>query len=297
MRPPSSTELSTPPANPNGDGKKFVPTWDKVKKTIYKIEGFESGLAILKAIAWIVTIILLHTYCCTLDWFALMGFLSQRYRSFANLEKGYLHLKLIYTNLWFVKGIFLDTETNGLNWNKHNIFEIAFVICDLGTGERIATFSSLIELSDEEWGKSDPESLKFTGITREDLVHGHSRDHVQKEMLACFKSHGIRRGRAIYICQNPSFDRLFFSTLVNIELQEELLLPYTWLDLASMFWTRQIKNGLRPDQIGLSKDMIARHYKLGPEKKPHRALAGVEHLMLCYEKVIGYPLKDKQYPN
>lgn len=58
FQPQSSTELATPPLTPRTAGNQFVPTWDKVKDTIYKIESFESGMAILKVIAWIVTVAL-----------------------------------------------------------------------------------------------------------------------------------------------------------------------------------------------------------------------------------------------
>ena len=81
--------------------------------------------------------------------------------------------------------------------------------------------------------------------------------------------------KALFICQNPSFDRLFFTKIVPTLIQEERLFPYNWLDLASMHWARCIREGALIQEIGLSKDLIARHYAISPEDKPHRALNGV----------------------
>ena len=189
----------------------------------------------------------------------------------------------------FMKGIFLDTETNGLDWERHSILEIAFVICDLNSGKRIETFSSLIKPTEDEWARGDPISLEFTGITKSEVERGLEKARAQKEIITIFKSHGIERGSSLFICQNPAFDRLFFSKLIPVTLQENILLPYNWLDLASMYWAKQIEEGADLDQIGLSKDRIARHYKVPPEARPHRALNGVEHLLLCYERVVGFP--------
>ena len=190
-----------------------------------------------------------------------------------------------------MKGIFLDTETNGLDWERHSILEIAFIVLNLGTGAHIETYASLIQINEDEFARSDPKSLEFTGITKGDLANGKTRDRVCKEIISICQSHGLKRGEATFICQNPSFDRLFFSSLISPSLQEQLSLPYTWLDLASMYFAREIARGAKPEQIGLSKDRIATHFKLPPEKRPHRALAGVEHLILCYEKVVGFPLR------
>lgn len=188
-----------------------------------------------------------------------------------------------------IKGIFLDTETNGLDWNKHQILEIAFILVDLATGKQIDRYASMIQLTKDEWDESDPTSLKFTGITFEDSLQGKTKEMVRRDILHFFHSHGLKRGKALFICQNPSFDRIFFSSLIDVPTQEACFFPYNWLDLASMFWARQIANGFSDDKIFLSKDSIAHFFHIPPEEKPHRALAGVMHLILCYEKLVGFP--------
>jgi len=190
-------------------------------------------------------------------------------------------------------GIFLDTETNGLNFRKHHILEIAFKIIHLKTGAEIASFQTMIFQPIEVWDASDKVSLKVNGIEWETIQNGISEKEAADEIIKIFTAHHIHRGKAVFICQNPSFDRSFFSSLVPTETQEELQWPYHWLDLASMHWSlallnhREKKSPL-PWDIGISKDRIAAFYKIKPEERPHRAMNGVDHLIACYQKIVGF---------
>jgi len=193
-----------------------------------------------------------------------------------------------------VLGIFLDTETNGLNARKHKIIEIAYKIIDVNTGELKDQFEAMIFQSSEDWKYSDPESLQINDFTWEKVSAGQKTPVVAEGIKASFSRNGIKRGNAVFICQNPSFDRIFFSQLIDADVQEKLLWPYHWLDLASMYWADCItkaKSGqsLLPWETGFSKDKIARALRLPPEEKPHRAMNGVDHLLLCYEAVVGFP--------
>lgn len=188
-------------------------------------------------------------------------------------------------------GVFLDTETNGLNWQMHDILEIALEIVNLSTGEVLDSYSSFIQMTREEWEKGNKKSLAYTGISYEDLKEGKPKKSVKTDILNLFKKYSIQRGQAVFICQNPTFDRIFFSKLIDVEIQDRFLLPYNWLDLASMHWSKEIGNGTLPSSIELAKDKIAANFNIPPEKKPHRAIQGVKHLIECYEKVIGFPLK------
>lgn len=191
-------------------------------------------------------------------------------------------------------GIFLDSETNGLNPQKHRIIEIAFQIIDVLTGELKDTFQSIISVSEEEWKKSDSESLQVNGFKWEELMNGASPAAAADKIRHLFLKNEIKRGEAVFICQNPSFDRVFFSQLINADEQEKLLWPYHWLDLASMYWAEAIKKGASstgnyPWETGYSKDKIATTYQLPKEAQPHRAMNGVNHLLLCYRSVVGFP--------
>lgn len=193
-------------------------------------------------------------------------------------------------------GVFLDTEANGLNPSLHKILEIGLKILDLSTGETISSFESVVFISVEDWEKSDPASLEINGFTYEKVKAGSNVEVVSEEILDIFKKNKIIRNEAVFICQNPSFDRNFFTQLIDIKTQEKILLPYHWLDLASMYWSIAIKesekNGeLLPWVTGYTKDKIAKHFGIESEAQPHRAINGVNHLIECYEKVVGFPSK------
>ena len=190
-------------------------------------------------------------------------------------------------------GIFLDTEANGLNPHVHVVLEIACKIVDLTNGAEKASFEALVRPSHEAWALSDPESLQVTGFTWEEAQRGQECSDVARQIIELFTRHKIRRKEAVFICQNPSFDRVFFTQIVSVEQQEALKWPYHWLDLASMHWALALQGARQrgeplPWQTGLSKDSIAGRYGIAPEGKPHRAMNGVRHLMACYAAVVGW---------
>ena len=195
-------------------------------------------------------------------------------------------------------GIFLDTETNGLNPKKHRILEIAYVIIDLTSKTVIDEYQTLICPTEEDWKNSDLESLKVNGFTWDEVKHGKIEKNVHEHIVQSFTKLGIKRKKAVFICQNPSFDRHFFSKLVDTDIQEGLQWPYHWLDLASMYFSIAMQkakqeHGEFPWDTGLSKDHIASYLGLPAEKKPHRAMNGVKHLIKCYEAIVGFPFDLK----
>ncbi|MGB7977559.1 MAG: 3'-5' exonuclease [Chlamydiales bacterium] len=191
-------------------------------------------------------------------------------------------------------GVFLDTETNGLNSQIHRIVELAFQIVDLTSGALKEEYQTLIAPSIEAWEKSDQESLRINGFTWNEVSKGKTARHASQTIIDVFTRCGVRRKKAVFICQNPSFDRIFFSQLIDPDTQELLSWPYHWLDLASMYWALSIRKakenmGPFPWETGISKDLIAAQYKLPGEAKPHRAMNGARHLLQCYEAVVGFP--------
>lgn len=191
-------------------------------------------------------------------------------------------------------GIFLDTETNGLNSEIHRTIEIAFKIIDLYSGEEKDTYHSIVSQGEVVWEKSNLKSLEINGFTFAEIQRGKEEKIVSNEIINLFEKHKINNSNAVFICQNPSFDRVFFTQLVNSDTQDLLSWPYHWLDLASMYWAIAIKKSNQnhnffPWETGFSKDLIAAFYKIEEEKKPHRAMNGVNHLILCYKAVVGFP--------
>ena len=62
-------------------------------------------------------------------------------------------------------------------------------------------------------------------LTFDMLKEGKEESLVGDEIINLFKKHHIDRTNAVYICQNPSFDRSFFAQLVDPEIQESNLWP------------------------------------------------------------------------
>ncbi len=48
-------------------------------------------------------------------------------------------------------GVFLDTETSGLDPFVHVPLEIAFIIVNLCTGQELVSYETLLQVSDEAW--------------------------------------------------------------------------------------------------------------------------------------------------
>ncbi len=199
-------------------------------------------------------------------------------------------------------GIFLDSETNGLNPQKNRIIEIAFKIIDLYTGIINEDYHSVVAQPDNVWKQSNLKSLEITGFTFDDMKQGKTESKVANDIINIFEKANINNENAVFICQNPSFDRTFFSQLIDADMQDTLNWPYHWLDLASMYWAISMKkvkieNNLFPWQTGFSKDLIASTYNLPTEQQPHRAMNGVNHLILCYKAVVGFPYIEKKFSN
>lgn len=186
-----------------------------------------------------------------------------------------------------MKAIFLDIETTGLDSCKHCVVDIAFKIFDLTTSKEVVAYQSLIKQSKECWEKRDPMSIEINGFTWEMVQQGKECEVVAKEITEILNGVGVKRGEAVYICQNPAFDRAFFNQIIEVYTQESFLWPYHWLDLASMYWVSLIRGGKMPEKVELSKNAIAESFNLPIEKRPHTANSGVDHLIECYQAVLG----------
>lgn len=189
-----------------------------------------------------------------------------------------------------MKGIFLDLETTGLDPSQHCPIDIALKVIDLSSGATIGSYQSLLKVLPDQWERRDPVSIEVNGYSLAQLEKGKDTEQVFKEIIQLFQQLKIARGSAVFICQNPAFDRSFFTQIVPVYTQESLNWPYHWLDLASMYWTKIVEDYTKrlapcPESINLSKNSIAKHYNIPPEQSPHLAMNGVEHLIACYQAV------------
>ncbi len=191
-------------------------------------------------------------------------------------------------------GIFLDIEATGLDSRKHRILELAFKVVSLSSKEIVATYNSIVKQPESVWEQRDLNSIEVNGFSWERMQEGKEEKQVREEVIDLLCGLKIGRGKAVFICQNPSFDRAFFAQMVEPYKQEELQWPYHWLDLASMYWAIEVQTHsadrhFNYSRIPLSKDGMARSMKLKAEAKPHNAMNGVEHLLLCYHTLLKTP--------
>lgn len=196
-----------------------------------------------------------------------------------------------------MQAIFLDIETTGLDCTRHCPIDVALEVVDMTTYQRKARYESLIKQPLSVWERADPASLLINGYTFEAISSGKECSQAGKEIIDLFTSLGVERGKSVFICQNPAFDRGFFMQLVDVYTQEKLHWPYHWLDFASMYWALLIKqtrqlNTQFPVKLNLSKNEIAKVFNLPEETTPHRAMQGVQHLISCYEAVFGLQFHD-----
>ena len=196
-----------------------------------------------------------------------------------------------------MQAIFLDMETTGLDPTKHRAIDVACKVVDISAGEVKGGYQSVIKVSPEAWARRDPVSIEINGFNWELVSSGKETAQVSQEIIDFFTGLKIVRGKAVFVCQNPGFDRAFFAQLIDVYTQERLLWPYHWLDLASMYWALLVQQNQRngtafPESINLSKNEIARANQLPPEQQPHRSMNGVNHLILCYEAVLGLKFKS-----
>lgn len=196
-----------------------------------------------------------------------------------------------------MKGVFLDIETTGLDFVDHVPLDIGVVIVDLHNMLCVATYSSLIRCYSVHWAKADKQALEVNGFNIDNHIAEKEHSEVGKELLSFFLENGIVRGEAVFICQNPSFDRIFLDKLLPQRKMNEFKLPYHWLDLASMYWIKAMDlskpvNGHslpKHSSISLSKDTIASMLGIPPEGKPHKAIQGAQHLFECYRALVNSP--------
>ena len=191
-------------------------------------------------------------------------------------------------------GIFLDIETSGLDPFNHKILEIAIKLINLKNGSLEGEYESIALQTKETWKKRDLNSIAVNGFTWELIQTGKALNEIHSEIISLFLKANINRDNSVFICQNPSFDRMFFVQLISTYEQEKKNWPYHWLDLASMHWAFAVKNH-EPKKnnylqsIPLSKNAIAKKLNLTEESSPHKAINGVDHLILCYKNLVGFP--------
>ena len=102
-------------------------------------------------------------------------------------------------------------------------------------GKELCCYESVVFQPKSKWDKTDTESLKINGFTYEMILKGKKEKKIGEEIIDIFTKLNLDRKNSVFICQNPSFDRVFFSKIISPDKQEELNWSYHWLDFASMY--------------------------------------------------------------
>lgn len=106
--------------------------------------------------------------------------------------------------------IFLDFETGGLDPKKHAVTEVAMVGIKGDTLEKIDIVSTFIKPYGLEY---DPEALKVTGISMEDIEGGVTLQEAVNEILELLKKADYnprnKGSKPILVAHNSRFDKGF----------------------------------------------------------------------------------------
>jgi oligoribonuclease len=179
--------------------------------------------------------------------------------------------------------IFLDTETSGLDSRVHVPLDIALYIVDAKTNMICRGYQSLISCSEAEFKSGEADAFKVNGLTYEEVKTGRTREQVRADILQIFSEMKLTSQNARFVCQNPTFDRSFMNTLIDVKTQHETQFPYHWLDLASMYWMVSMIQLKVPASLKL--DAIAKSLGVKAEPSKHTAIGGVTCLYACYTEL------------
>ena len=154
---------------------------------------------------------------------------------------------------------FVDLETTGLDFRRHEILEIGVIRADAKTLEVVAQCD--VRVSPERLGDASPEALAIAGFSLEEWAEASTLEVALARVAPLFEG-------ALVAGHNVGFDWAFLEEAFR---QEELPLPevdYHRLDTASLAWPLVATGELR----SLSLDSVAAYLGLA-RPSPHRAMA------------------------
>lgn len=154
---------------------------------------------------------------------------------------------------------FVDLETTGLDWRRHEILEIGVIRADATTLELIAQCD--VRVSPERLDDASPEALEVAGFSLAEWVEASTLDVALARVAPLFEG-------ALVAGHNVAFDWGFLEEGFR---REELPLPdvdYHRLDTASLAWPLVATGELQ----SLSLQSVAAYLGLD-RPTPHRALA------------------------
>jgi DNA polymerase III subunit alpha, Gram-positive type len=156
--------------------------------------------------------------------------------------------------------IITDVETTGLDPRTHEIVEIGAIAVDHDLKE-LNRFN--LKVIPEHIHTAEPEALVINGYDPKLWMNAGSQFTAAREFRD-FSMDGILGA------WNITFEYNFLEALFR-RMGYESGMDYHRIDIPSIAWM------LIPSLKYLSLDMVAKHFGLQPEPKPHRGITGAEY--------------------
>ncbi len=174
---------------------------------------------------------------------------------------------------------FIDTETTGLDFTKHEIIEIAGIVVKITDPSDAESYEILDEfeykIKPERITDADPVSLKINHYDPSKWTEALSRTEAMK--LVGDKTEG-----AVMISHNVSFDNAFIDKAFKDSGLENKM-HYHRLDTVSMAYAL-LRNNENVDHLSLRA--LCEHFGIQQDKS-HEALADVRALLELYKKLMA----------
>jgi DNA polymerase III epsilon subunit-like protein len=130
-----------------------------------------------------------------------------------------------------MKVLVYDTETGGLDAEKHSIFSVGALVGDLDTGEIIEQFEALHKLPSVDDYVFTPKAIEIHGITpQQAFAKGLTTEEIGEEFMDLWHDHGA----SIIGGHNEHFDRRFMSRQIYDITVSEFEANFTYRAIDSM---------------------------------------------------------------
>ena len=170
----------------------------------------------------------------------------------------------------------LDTETSGLDHDKHEILEIALIsyVLDRG-GNRYVLRKYEEKVQPQNIHLASERALEINGYTDEGWKDAKPASEVMEEVKRHIEDSDILLGQNLIfdlrfikeICQRSDIEPPQFPAYIDTKSIADELVKANWLERSGM-------------------DYLVEHYKVEVEGRAHTALVDCERTMLVWDKLV-----------
>ena len=170
-----------------------------------------------------------------------------------------------------------DTETTGLNHNRHEIIELAYVSYDCSDyGDRYVHDKFESKVKPQNIQNAEPEALAVNGYQENSWKNAPDFKEIHEVVCKAFEESDLLLG------QNLIFDLRFFKQMCK---RDNLPVPNfpPYLDSKAVA-DRLVKEGWLERS---SMDYLCEHYKIESNGRAHTALVDCERTIKVWDKLIN----------